>query len=67
MMNEKVGSIAGQIWTALSEKGTLNGKDLKKAAKLKTDKELCLGLGWLLREGKINVTEDGKEILVSLI
>lgn len=66
-MNEKVGSIAGQIWTALSENGNLNGKELKKVAKLKTDKELCLGLGWLLREGKINVTEEGKEILVVLI
>ncbi len=65
-MNEKVGMIAGAIWVALNENGTLNNKDLKKAAKVKTDKELYLGLGWLLREDKVTVTEDGKDILVAL-
>lgn len=65
-MNEKVGMIAGAIWVALNENGALNNKDLKKAAKVKTDKELYLGLGWLLREDKVTVTEDGKDILVAL-
>ena len=36
-MNEKVGTIAGQIWNALNENGALNTKDLKKAAKVKND------------------------------
>lgn len=65
-MIEKVGIIAGQIWTALNEKGALTGKDLKKAAKVKTDKDLYLGLGWLLREDKVTVSEEDKEILVAL-
>ncbi len=65
-MNEKVGTIAGLIWTALSENGALNNKDLKKAAKIKTDKELFLGLGWLLREDKVTVTEAEKDIVVAL-
>ena len=65
-MNEKVGTIAGQIWNALNENGALNNKDLKKAAKVKTDKELFLGLGWLLREDKVTVTEDEKDIVVAL-
>ena len=65
-MNEKVGTIAGQIWNALNENGALNNKDLKKAAKLKTDKELFLGLGWLLREDKVTVTEAEKDIVVAL-
>ena len=65
-MNEKVGTIAGQIWTALNENGALNNKDLKKAAKLKSDKELFLGLGWLLREGKVSVNEEGKDFVVVL-
>ncbi len=65
-MNEKIGTMAGQIWTALNENGALNGKDLKKAAKVKTDKELYLALGWLLREDKVSVSEEGKEILVAL-
>ena len=65
-MNEKVGTIAGQIWNALNENGALNTKDLKKAAKVKTDKELFLGLGWLLREDKVTVTEAEKDIVVAL-
>jgi hypothetical protein len=65
-MNEKVGTIAGQIWNALNENGALNNKDLKKAAKVKTDKELFLGLGWLLREDKVTVTEAEKDIVVAL-
>ncbi len=65
-MNEKVGTIAGQIWNALSENGALNNKDLKKAAKVKNDKDLFLGLGWLLREDKVTITEAEKDIVVAL-
>ena len=36
---------------------SLTQKEIKKETKLK-DKEFYLGLGWLLREDKINVTED---------
>ena len=42
------------------------GKDLKKAAKLKSDKELYLGLGWLLREDKVETAEVEKDIKVVL-
>ncbi|MBQ9559909.1 MAG: winged helix-turn-helix domain-containing protein [Bacteroidaceae bacterium] len=66
MMNEKVGTIAGQIWNALNENGALNTKDLKKAAKVKNEKELFLGLGWLLREDKVTVTEAEKDFVVAL-
>lgn len=65
-MFEKAGEFAGAIWNALNENGTLNAKDLKKAAKVKTDKELYLALGWLLREDKIAVTGDEKEPAFSL-
>ena len=65
-MNEKVGTIAGQIWTALNENGALNTKDLKKAAKVKNDKDLFLGLGWLLREDKVTITEAEKDLIVAL-
>lgn len=61
-----IGNAAGAIWTALSENGALNAKDLKKVAKIKTDKELYLAMGWLLREDKLNVVEEGKEITLSL-
>ena len=65
-MKEKVGTLAGAVWTALHENGTMNSKDLKKAAKIKTDKELCLALGWLLREDKVTVTEEDKVVTVAL-
>ena len=59
MLKEKAGVIAGQIWEAMNgnEKG-MTQKELKKATKLKTEKELFLGLGWLLREDKIEEKED---------
>lgn len=66
MLQEKAGEFAGKIWNALSENGVMTGKDLKKAAKLKTDKELYLGLGWLLREDKIETSEIEKDITVVL-
>lgn len=65
MFEEKAGELAGKIWNALEGK-ELTGKALKKAAKLRSDKELYLGLGWLLREGKLEVSEIEKDILVSL-
>lgn len=66
MLQEKAGEFAGKIWNALSENGELAGKDLKKAAKLKNDKELYLGLGWLLREDKVETSETEKDIKVVL-
>lgn len=65
-MFEKAGEIAGAVWTALNENGALNAKDLKKAAKAKTEKELFLGLGWLLREDKLAVSGDEKDPVFSL-
>lgn len=66
MYEEKAGALAGKIWETLNESGKLSGKELKKAAKIRTDKELYLGLGWLLREGKLDVAEEAKDILVAL-
>ena len=66
MFEEKAGELAGKIWEALNEGGELTGKQLKKNIKTRSDKDLYLALGWLLREGKINVTEEEKDILVSL-
>ena len=66
MFEEKAGELAGKIWEALNEGGELTGKEIKKVIKTRSDKDLFLGLGWLLREGKLNVTEGEKEISVSL-
>ena len=50
-------TVAELIELSLEEKG-MTQKELKKATKLKTEKELFLGLGWLLREDKIEEKED---------
>ncbi len=65
-MVEKIGTNAGKIWTLLDEAGTQNVKDLKKSSKL-TDKDLYAALGWLAREGKVNLIEEEKEVFVSLV
>ena len=65
-MTATVGTLAGAVWSALNENGALNAKDLKKAAKIKTDKDLFLALGWLLREDKLVVAEEDKVMTVTL-
>ena len=40
--------MAGQIWEALNGTEGLTQKQIKKATKLKADKDFFLGLGWLL-------------------
>jgi len=69
MNAETIGTWAGQVWNALNEADALGVKQLKKAARLKNEKELFAALGWLAREGKlvINVDPaDDKELLISL-
>ncbi len=64
-MIETFGINAGRIWSLLDESGRQHIKDVKKATKL-TDKNLYAALGWLAREGKILIEEEGKDIFVSL-
>lgn len=66
MLQEKAGTLAGKIWQALNENGELVGKDLRKILKIRSDKDLYLGIGWLLREDKVVTKEVEKDILVSL-
>lgn len=66
MLKEKAGENAGKIWTALSETEGMSAKEIKKATKL-TDKDLYLGLGWLLREDKVAVEEMEKDLFIKLV
>lgn len=65
-MIEKMGVNAGKVWTLLDQTGRQNVKDLKKSSKL-TDKDLFAALGWLAREEKIALEEQGKDLFVSLV
>lgn len=68
MMNvETIGLWAGSTWNALNDaNGTLTVKGLKKATKLK-EKEVFAAIGWLAREGKVNVSENEAEVEVTLL
>lgn len=69
MTVDVIGTNAGLIWQALATADALGVKQLKKITKLK-DKEVYAALGWLAREGKINVAtdpEDEKELIISLV
>jgi hypothetical protein len=66
MLKVKAGEVAGLIWNALNGTEGMTAKDLKKAAKL-VDKDLYLGLGWLLREDKLSVEKKGTDLFIQLI
>jgi len=57
MLKEKAGVLAGEIWNTLNENGALDIKAIKKLTK-ETEKNLYLGLGWLLREDKITCEDN---------
>lgn len=66
---ETIGLWAGEVWNALHDADSaLSVKGLKKATKLK-EKEVYAAIGWLAREGKLNVnaSADGKDVDVALI
>lgn len=61
MLQEKAGNIAGIIWNALANaEGALTYKQIRRVTKL-VEKDFNLGLGWLLREDKVAVSETGDE------
>ncbi|MDE6498599.1 MAG: winged helix-turn-helix domain-containing protein [Muribaculaceae bacterium] len=69
MNTETIGMNAGAVWTALSTADALGVKQIKKMTKLK-DKEVFAALGWLAREGKVEIApdpKDEKEFIVSLL
>ncbi len=66
---ETIGTNAGSVWNALNQADALGIKQIKKVTKLK-DKEVYAALGWLAREGKVNINvdpEDEKEYIISLV
>lgn len=68
MNTETIGMYAGSVWVALNNADALGVKQIKKMTKLK-DKEVYAALGWLAREGKIEILpdpDDEKELIISL-
>jgi hypothetical protein len=67
MLKVKAGELAGEIWNALNGTEGMTAKELKKALKLKSEKDLYLGLGWLLREDKVSAEEQGTDVFIKLV
>lgn len=66
MLEEKAGVLAGKVWETLNANGEMSEKDLMKALKLRKTKDFYLAIGWLLREGKLNVAGEEDAPLFSL-
>ncbi len=67
MLKERAGEVAGIIWNALNGTEGLTQKQIKKIASSKIlDKDFYLGLGWLLREDKVTVSDKKGELFVTL-
>jgi len=63
---EQIGETAGQIWRVLNEEGPLSLTKLTK--EVDAPKDLVMqALGWLAREDKIAIEEEGRTKVVSLI
>lgn len=64
---ESIGTWAGEVYKALesTDTHTLGLKQIKKATKLRKD-QLMAAFGWLGREGKVLITEDDQDIILTL-
>ena len=61
-----IGTNAGLIWNALDKLGKMDIKQLKKATKIRTEKDIYAALGWLAKEDKLTFVYEDSTLLVSL-
>lgn len=60
-----IGETAGMVWRTLSKNGPMTMAKLVKSMGEPRD-TVMLALGWLARENKIDIKEDGRSRVVSL-
>jgi len=61
----EIGEAAGEVWRVLSEGGPMTMAKLVKAVGEQRD-TVMQALGWLAREGKVNIEEEGRSRVISL-
>jgi hypothetical protein len=62
---EQIGATAGQVWHCLNGSGPASFTQLSK--EIDAPKDLVMqAIGWLAREGKISIEENGRSRTVSL-
>lgn len=66
MLEEKAGLLAGKVWEILNAKGALTEKEVMKEMKTRKSTDFYLAIGWLLREGKLNVEGADESLVYSL-
>ena len=64
-LEEQIGFSAGQIYEYLSSNGEATFSKMKKELDLKGN-SADLGLGWLAREGKVDISKKGTSVSVRL-
>jgi hypothetical protein len=60
-----IGEVAGSVWQALSEDGPLSTAKLVKAVGEPRD-TVMQAVGWLAREGKVQLDDRGRNRVVTL-
>ncbi len=66
-MIELIGTNAGLVWKALDAGGKMSVKSLKKATKIKAEKDIYAAMGWLAKEGKLSFETIDGELFVALV
>ena len=64
-LQDKIGQSAGQIYNYLNDNGESSFYKMKKELVLKGN-FADLGLGWLARENKVEISQKGPAVKVSL-
>ena len=62
---EQIGATAGDVWQVLFEQGSMSMAKLINAVGQPRN-TVMLALGWLAREDKISIEEDGRARIISL-
>ena len=62
----EIGETAGTIWQVLDERGSLSLTELVKQADAPRD-TVMQAIGWLAREEKIVVEQEGRRKIVTLV
>ena len=66
-MIELIGTNAGLVWNALNEGGKMSVKAVKKATKIKAEKDMYAAFGWLAKESKLAFEDVEGEWYVALV
>lgn len=63
---EQIGKTAGEVWQLLDESGSLSMTQVIKQVDAPRD-TVMQALGWLAREDKVQIEEEGRKKTVTLV